>query len=94
MPSGILTYLSSPIVLWFVLGVAIATLWQLGSFVEPKGLARSVKFLEPFGDASYSSYLLRVPDQKRKMLTNILTRFRVIVILYYFRPFQARWAHT
>jgi exopolysaccharide production protein ExoZ len=58
LPSGILTYLSSPIVLWFVLGVAIATLWQLGGFVEPKGLARSVKFLEPFGDASYSSYLV------------------------------------
>ncbi len=58
LPSGILTYLSSPIVLWFVVGVAIATLWRSGGFVEPKGLARSVKFLEPFGDASYSSYLV------------------------------------
>jgi len=58
LPSGILKYLSSPIVLWFVVGVAIAALWRSGGFVEPKGLARSVKFLEPFGDASYSSYLV------------------------------------
>jgi exopolysaccharide production protein ExoZ len=56
--SGILAYLSSPITLWFVLGIGMATLWQLYGFSEPASLARSVKFLEPFGDASYSTYLV------------------------------------
>jgi exopolysaccharide production protein ExoZ len=58
LPPGILAYLSSPIVLWFVLGVGIAALWRFGRFEEPKGLARSAKFLELFGDASYSTYLV------------------------------------
>jgi exopolysaccharide production protein ExoZ len=57
-PPGILAYLSSPIVLCFVVGVGAAALWRSRGFVEPKGLARSVKFLEPFGDASYSTYLV------------------------------------
>jgi exopolysaccharide production protein ExoZ len=57
-PPGILAYLSSPILLWFVLGVGIAALWRLGGFAEPKGLAGLAKFFEPFGDASYSIYLV------------------------------------
>jgi exopolysaccharide production protein ExoZ len=57
-PPGIASYLSSPIVLWFVAGVGAATLWRSYGFVEPMALARSVKFLEPFGDASYSTYLV------------------------------------
>lgn len=56
--TGILAYLSSPITLWFVLGIGIATLWRSCGFSEPESLARSVKFLEPFGDASYSTYLV------------------------------------
>jgi exopolysaccharide production protein ExoZ len=55
---GILAYLSSPITLWFVLGIGIGWLWRSYSFSEPEGLAKSVKFLEPFGDASYSTYLV------------------------------------
>ena len=58
LPTGILAYLSSPIVLWFVLGVGLAVLWRWRRFGEPKRLARSAKFLEPFGDASYSLYLV------------------------------------
>jgi exopolysaccharide production protein ExoZ len=58
LPPGILAYLSSPITLWFVLGMGIAWLWRLCGLSEPESLARSVKFLEPFGDASYSTYLV------------------------------------
>jgi peptidoglycan/LPS O-acetylase OafA/YrhL len=58
LPAGVLVYLSSPITLWFVLGIGIASLWRSCGFSEPGGLARSVKFLEPFGDASYSTYLV------------------------------------
>jgi exopolysaccharide production protein ExoZ len=52
-----LAYLASPIVLWFLLGTGLATLWRSWSFEEPEWLARSAKFLEPIGDASYSTYL-------------------------------------
>ena len=58
LPTGILAYLSSPIVLWFALGIGLAVLWRWRGFEEPKRLARSVKFLEFFGDASYSTYLV------------------------------------
>jgi len=58
LTTGVLAYLSSPIVLWFVIGIGLAVLWRWYGFVEPKRLARSVKFLEPFGDASYSTYLV------------------------------------
>ncbi len=58
LPTGILAYLSSPIILWFVLGIGLAVLWRRRGFEEPKRLARSVRFLEPFGDASYSTYLV------------------------------------
>jgi len=58
LPPGVLAYLSSPILLWFVLGMGIATFWRLHGLTEAKGLARSAKFFEPFGDASYSIYLV------------------------------------
>lgn len=58
LPRGILAYLGSPIVLWFVLGIGIASIWRSYGFKEPERLARSVRFLEPFGDASYSTYLV------------------------------------
>lgn len=58
LPAGVLTYLSSPIVLWFVMGIGLAVLWRLYGFVEPKWLASSARFFEPFGDASYSTYLV------------------------------------
>jgi exopolysaccharide production protein ExoZ len=58
LPAGILAYLSSPIVLWFVLGIGLAVLWRWLGFEEPKRLARSAKSLERFGDASYSTYLV------------------------------------
>jgi peptidoglycan/LPS O-acetylase OafA/YrhL len=58
LPAGILAYLSSPIVLWFVLGIGLAVVWRWRGFAEPKRLARSAKFLEFFGDASYSTYLV------------------------------------
>lgn len=57
LPTGILAYLSSPIILWFVLGIGLAVLWRWRGIEEPKKLARLAKFLEPFGDASYSTYL-------------------------------------
>jgi peptidoglycan/LPS O-acetylase OafA/YrhL len=58
LPPGILAYLSSPILLWFVLGIGLAVLWRWLGFEEPKRLARSAKLLESFGDASYSTYLV------------------------------------
>ena len=42
LPTGILAYLSSPIVLWFVLGVGLAVLWRWRGIGEPKRLARSL----------------------------------------------------
>jgi exopolysaccharide production protein ExoZ len=50
-------YLASPIVLWFVLGMALAVVWRRCGFAEPGWLARLTKFLEPLGNASYSIYL-------------------------------------
>jgi exopolysaccharide production protein ExoZ len=58
LPTGILKYLSSPIILWFVFGIGLAVLWQWRGFQEPRRLASSAKFLDPFGDASYSTYLV------------------------------------
>lgn len=51
-------YLASPIVLWFVLGIAIAFFWKTYGLKEPLWLANSAKRLEPIGDASYSIYLV------------------------------------
>jgi peptidoglycan/LPS O-acetylase OafA/YrhL len=50
-------YLASPIVLWFVLGMGLAVLWRWRRLREPGWLARAAQLLEPFGDASYSTYL-------------------------------------
>ena len=58
LAKGVLAYLTSPIVLWFVLGIVLAVFWQLYDFAEPKRLARLARFLELFGDASYSTYLV------------------------------------
>ena len=52
------SYLASPIVLWFLLGMGLATLWHWRHLEEPKWLASSTRFLEPLGDASYSTYLV------------------------------------
>jgi peptidoglycan/LPS O-acetylase OafA/YrhL len=57
LPNQTLAYLASPIVLWFLLGMGLATLWHWCGFEEPEWLAKSGKFLEPLGDASYSTYL-------------------------------------
>ena len=57
-PPGVLAHLGSPIVLWFVLGIGLAVLWRLQGFEEPIWLASSTRFCEPFGDASYSTYLV------------------------------------
>jgi exopolysaccharide production protein ExoZ len=57
LPNETLTYLASPIVLWFLLGMALATLWHRWDLREPEWLARSSRLLEPLGDASYSTYL-------------------------------------
>jgi exopolysaccharide production protein ExoZ len=56
--SAALEHLASPIVLWFVLGVALGALWRGAGLSEPAWLARRLQFLEPFGDASYSTYLV------------------------------------
>ena len=58
LPPGALAHLASPIVLWFVLGIAVGACWRLGSFAEPRWLAKRARLLEPFGDASYSTYLV------------------------------------
>ena len=58
VPNETVAYLASPIVLWFLLGMALATLWRWRGFEEPEWLARSAKFMEPLGDASYSTYLV------------------------------------
>jgi peptidoglycan/LPS O-acetylase OafA/YrhL len=58
LPNETLAYLSSPIVLWFLLGMGLATLWHWGGFEESERLARSTRCLEPLGDASYSTYLV------------------------------------
>jgi exopolysaccharide production protein ExoZ len=57
MPAGLPTALASPIVLWFVLGIAAGCIWCSLQLAEPQWLARSAGTLEIFGDASYSTYL-------------------------------------
>lgn len=57
-PPGILAYLSSPIVLWFVMGVGLAVLWRRYGLVEPRRIANSAKALESVGDASFAIYLV------------------------------------
>lgn len=57
MPDPTIAYLASPIVLWFVLGMGLGTIWHWQSLREPGWLARLARVLEPFGDASYSTYL-------------------------------------
>lgn len=51
------TYISSPIIIWFVLGMAMAAIWEWRGLTEPAWLASSAVFLEIFGNASYSTYL-------------------------------------
>jgi len=58
LPPGPLEHMASPIVLWFLLGIAVAVVWRWASLVEPRWLARWCGFLEPFGDASYATYLV------------------------------------
>lgn len=58
LPPGVVAQLASPIVLWFVVGVALGAVWHWRSIVEPDWLARRIRFTEPFGDASYSTYLV------------------------------------
>ena len=55
---GAVAYLASPIVLWFLLGMGLAVIWHWRKFAEPVWIAKSAKLLEPFGDASYSTYLV------------------------------------
>lgn len=57
IPNASLAYLASPIVLWFALGMTIATLWRWFELSEPNWVARRAKVLQAFGDASYSTYL-------------------------------------
>jgi exopolysaccharide production protein ExoZ len=52
-----IAFLASPVILWFILGMAFATLWRHRGGQEASWLARLAKPLEPFGDASYSLYL-------------------------------------
>jgi peptidoglycan/LPS O-acetylase OafA/YrhL len=57
LPQGSLTVLASPIVLWFVLGMCLGAAWRFNALREPRWLGRTAQYLEPFGDASYSTYL-------------------------------------
>ena len=57
IPNASLAFLSSPIVLWFALGMALAILWRRLELSEPNWVARRTKLLQHFGDASYSTYL-------------------------------------
>lgn len=57
LPKGAVAYLSSPIVLWFLLGMGLAVIWHWRDFGEPAWVANLARFFEPFGDASYSTYL-------------------------------------
>jgi exopolysaccharide production protein ExoZ len=53
-----IAYLSSPIVLWFLFGITLAIIWKHWELSEPKWMRKSLQFLEPIGDASYSLYLV------------------------------------
>ena len=50
-------YLASPIVLWFLAGMALAVAWHRLTLMEPVWIAKPARLLEPFGNASYSTYL-------------------------------------
>jgi exopolysaccharide production protein ExoZ len=56
--SPVITYLASPIVLWFLLGIALAIIWKYWELSEPTWIGKSAERLEPIGDASYSLYLV------------------------------------
>jgi exopolysaccharide production protein ExoZ len=57
-PSEVVIYLASPIVIWFLLGIALAIIWKHGKLSEPTWIGKSAERLEPIGDASYSLYLV------------------------------------
>jgi exopolysaccharide production protein ExoZ len=57
IPEGSLATLASPIVLWFILGMGLAVIWRRMRLFEPSWLLGSARILEPWGDASYSTYL-------------------------------------
>jgi hypothetical protein len=43
-------YLASPIVLWFLLGIALAIIWKYWELSEPTWIGKSAERLEPVGD--------------------------------------------
>jgi peptidoglycan/LPS O-acetylase OafA/YrhL len=55
---GVLVHLASPIVLWFVLGIALAVIWHVRSLSEPAFFVKRLRPLQFFGNASYSIYLV------------------------------------
>jgi peptidoglycan/LPS O-acetylase OafA/YrhL len=55
---GAVAYLASPIVLWFLLGMGLSVIWHGRELTEPAWVAKTAQLLEPFGDASYSTYLV------------------------------------
>jgi exopolysaccharide production protein ExoZ len=57
IPNANLAYLASPIVIWFALGMVLAIFWCRFELSEPDWAAGPSKLLQPFGDASYSTYL-------------------------------------
>jgi peptidoglycan/LPS O-acetylase OafA/YrhL len=72
--SQVVAYLASPIVFWFLLGMGLATLWYWSGFEEPEWFASRIKFIEPLGDASYSTYLIH------GFVLTMLLRFWVKII--------------
>lgn len=59
VPDPTIAYFGSPVVLWFPVGMASALVWRHWKLREPPALARFGKILEPWGDASYSTYLIQ-----------------------------------
>ena len=55
--SATVVYLASPIVLWFLLGIALAVIWRYWEVSEPAWIGKLAQILEPIGDSSYSLYL-------------------------------------
>jgi peptidoglycan/LPS O-acetylase OafA/YrhL len=55
---GVAAHLASPIVLWFVLGIVAGGCWRWVGLMEPHWMAQRARWLELFGDASYSTYLV------------------------------------